>query len=110
MQKILFTFLISIVSGIFVSIALIALSVRAFGSVFFGILISDIIMVALYSSDIINNTNNEDLIYITFYIMATIIFLISSGMYTLIRNNSDRCVCKCCARSHYEKIVSSYYQ
>lgn len=109
MQKILFTFLISLTSGSFLSIALIALSIRVFSSLFFGFFLSDIIMISMYSYDIVTNSNNDDLFYVFFYIISTIGILIASGMYILIRNNSDRCICKCCIRNKYEEIISSYY-
>lgn len=106
MEKLLFAFLISIISGFVCTLLGVAVSLRAFTAIFFGLTISDVILMALYSSEIISNSNNPDLVYVFFYILGSVIVILSSGLYTLIRSNSSRCVCRCCRNYDYEELFN----
>ena len=103
-DKLIVAFICSIISGMVITLLAISVSMRTFTSIFFGFIASDIVLLGVYASDIINNSNNIDLVYVFYYILGTIVFIVTSGMYTLIRSNSHRCVCRCCRNYEYDEI------
>ena len=107
MIPILFSFLFAIVIGIFLTIFSIACSIKPISSIFFGVLISDLVLLILYVPDMISGNNNTDINYVLLYIILGLIIALITGLYTLIRNNSHRCICKCCRKYSYLHIPDS---
>ena len=110
MQKLILTFIIAVCAGIFSSIGLIAVNIRVVSSLFIAVVISDIIVLGMYANEIIVNSSDPDLLYVLGYIIITVMIGLIISFYVLIRNNSDRCICKCCYRSHYDEIIGNYYK
>lgn len=104
MEKILFSFLLSIFLGCGIFGLLVAIGFEILASVFFGIISSYVVLLYVYIPDMINKTSSTDVNYVLIYIICGFIVIIVSALYIMIKNNSHRCICKCCRRYNYINI------
>lgn len=100
MLKIIYAFIVSILVGLVTLAFSIILSIKTINSIFIGLLISNVILVGMYIPDMINNTMENDLIYIIAYTVICFIFYLFYIPYILIINNCYFRL-KCCNRDNY---------
>jgi hypothetical protein len=107
MQKIVYSFLISLIVTAVSAIFLIVVGV-GFRKVPWVLIISDVILILLYYDEILNQRlqDSTDLNIIFLYIFITIICLIIYSIYVCSTNTSGRCICRRCRNPSYEEIKS----
>jgi len=104
MEKIIYSWLISIlISSIFI-IFLLIIGVKIKNIIVPFFLVLDLGLFFFYRNDIIKNNNISDLFYIySFYAFSAIICALYSS-YIFITKRSGRCVCGKCRNPDYEEI------
>ena len=104
MEKLIITSVIAVVVATFTSLFLISFGVKLLSSICSGLIVSDIILFIVFTPDIINGTNSDEIFYIIIYIILCIILYIPWIIYLFVSNTSERCICRCCRKFDYSEL------
>ena len=101
MEKLIISFTVASVTSVAICLFLISCGVKIFNSICVGLIISNTILFAIFTPDLLNNTNTDETFYVISYICICLAVYVIWIIYLCLDSRTDRCICPCCRKYEY---------